>query len=59
MTRMSGLRAHVQNGRLIVEEPTTLPEGTILDLVADDEGPQAQAGQGRPAEDRDSDLRRP
>ena len=59
MTRMSGLRANVQNGRLIVEEPTTLPEGTVLDLVADDEGQQAQAGQGPPAEDRDSDLRRP
>jgi hypothetical protein len=28
----------VQNGRLIVDEPTTLPEGTILDLVLDDEG---------------------
>ncbi|MCB1281960.1 MAG: hypothetical protein KDB18_10600 [Salinibacterium sp.] len=35
---MSGVRARVQNGRLIVDEPTSPPEGTILDLVLDDEG---------------------
>ncbi len=35
---MSGLRARVQKGRLIPDEPTTLPEGTVVDLVADDEG---------------------
>jgi hypothetical protein len=35
---MSGLRAHVQNGRLIVDEPTSLPEGTVVELVVDDEG---------------------
>ena len=38
MSRMSGLRARVQNGRLVVDEPTALPEGTVLDLVVDDEG---------------------
>jgi len=32
------LRAKVENGRIVVDEPTTLPEGTILDLVVDDEG---------------------
>jgi hypothetical protein len=32
------LRATVQNGRIIVDEPTDLPDGTILYLVADDEG---------------------
>lgn len=32
------LRAVVQNGRLVVDEPTNLPEGTVLDLVVDDEG---------------------
>jgi hypothetical protein len=31
-------RARVIDGRLIVDEPTTLPEGTVLDLVVDDEG---------------------
>jgi hypothetical protein len=35
---MSSLRARVQNGRLVLDEPTTLPEGTVIDLVADDEG---------------------
>jgi uncharacterized protein (DUF433 family) len=32
------IRARVQNGRLVVDEPTELPEGTVLDLVVDDEG---------------------
>ena len=35
---MSGVRARVENGRLIVDEPTSLPEGTVIDLVFDDEG---------------------
>ena len=35
---MSPLRARVEKGRLILNEPTTLPEGTVVDLVADDEG---------------------
>ncbi|HSL21511.1 MAG TPA: hypothetical protein VK886_08245 [Vicinamibacterales bacterium] len=35
---MSPLRARVQKGRLVLDEPTTLPEGTVVDLVADDEG---------------------
>ena len=32
------VRATVRNGRLIVDQPTELPEGTVLDLVVDDEG---------------------
>jgi hypothetical protein len=35
---MSGIRARVKDGRLLLDEPTSLPEGTILDLVVDDEG---------------------
>ena len=34
---MSPLRARVENGRLVLDEPTTLPERTVVDLVADDE----------------------
>jgi len=34
---MSPLRARVEKGRLVLDEPTTLPEGTVVDLVADDE----------------------
>jgi hypothetical protein len=35
---MSPLRARVEKGRLVLDEPTTLPEGTVLELVADDGG---------------------
>ena len=28
----------MEKGRLILDEPTTLPDGTIIDLVVDDEG---------------------
>jgi len=35
---MGSLRARVENGRLVLDEPTSLPEGTVIDLVADDEG---------------------
>ena len=33
---MHGLKAQVRNGRLVVDEPTELPEGTVLDLVVAD-----------------------
>jgi hypothetical protein len=32
------VRATVRNGRLVLDQPTELPEGTVLDLVVDDEG---------------------
>jgi hypothetical protein len=35
-----GVRATVKNGRLTVDQPVDLPEGTVLDLVIDDEGDQ-------------------
>jgi hypothetical protein len=35
---MSGLRARVEKGRLVLDEPTTLPDGTVVDLVVDNEG---------------------
>ena len=31
---MQALRAQVRHGRLVIDEPTELPEGTVLDLVA-------------------------
>ena len=34
---ISTIRARVRDGRLIVDEPTDLPEGTELDLVIDDD----------------------
>ncbi|HLT38945.1 MAG TPA: hypothetical protein VK034_21825 [Enhygromyxa sp.] len=33
-----GIRATVRNGRLVVDQETQLPEGTVLDLVIDDDG---------------------
>lgn len=35
---MSELKARVEKGRLVLDEPTTPPEGTVIDLVLDDEG---------------------
>jgi hypothetical protein len=35
---VSPLRAPVKKGRITPDEPTPLPEGTVVDLVADDEG---------------------
>ena len=35
---MNPLRARVEKGRILLDVPTTLKDGTIIDLVADDEG---------------------
>lgn len=35
---MSPLRARGKNGRLVPDQPTAIPEGTVVDLVAEDEG---------------------
>lgn len=35
---MSSLRARADNGRLLLDEPTDLPDGLELDLVVDDQG---------------------
>ena len=37
-SHMSPFRARVEKGRLVLDEPTSLPEGMVVDLVADDEG---------------------
>jgi hypothetical protein len=42
---MSPLRARVEKGRLVLDEATTLPEGTVIDLVADDEGDDLTDGE--------------
>lgn len=39
---MRVLRAHVRGGRLLVDEPTDLPEGTELELVSVDEPDEAE-----------------
>lgn len=30
---MQPIRAHVRNGRLVLDEPTDLPEGEVVELV--------------------------
>ena len=44
---MNGFRARVQKGRLVLDEPTSLPEGTVIELVADDEGDDLTATERR------------
>ena len=34
---MQPLRAHVHNGRLVLDEPTDLPEGEVVELVPADD----------------------
>jgi hypothetical protein len=34
---MHALKAHVRNGRLILDEPTDLPEGEVVELISIDE----------------------
>ena len=34
---MQPLKAHVKNGRLLLDEPTELPEGEVIELVPLDE----------------------
>ena len=35
---MQSLKAHVRNGRLVLDEPTDLPEGQVVELVPVDDG---------------------
>ena len=34
---MLSLKAHVENGHIVVDEPTDLPEGTVLSIVVVEE----------------------
>jgi hypothetical protein len=34
---MQPVKAHVHNGRLVIDEPTDLPEGKVIELVPLDE----------------------
>ncbi len=43
----ASLRARVKNGRILVDEPTDLPDGTELDLVAVEEDSLDAEEQGR------------
>jgi hypothetical protein len=49
--RMRALKAHVRGGRLVLDEPTDLPEGEDVDLVPLDEV-LASGGDDLDAEER-------
>jgi len=38
---MQPLKAHVRNGRLVLDEPTELPEGEVVELVFADDALEA------------------
>ena len=40
-----GIRASVIDGRLVVDQATDLPNGTVLDLVIEDEGDDLDAAE--------------
>jgi hypothetical protein len=40
---MQALKARVENGRIVVNEPTDLPDGTVLELVVADAGDELDA----------------
>ena len=40
---MNILKARVKKGRLVLDEPTELPEGMTVELVIDDEGDDLSA----------------
>lgn len=48
---MRSLKARVVNGRLVMDEPSDLPEGTELDLVVADDGDEMSDAERAALED--------
>ena len=44
---MQALKAHVHNGRLVLDEPTDLPEGTVVPLTIDDDDDMDESERAR------------
>jgi hypothetical protein len=57
---MQPLKAHVKNGRLVLDEPTDLPDGTEVELVLVDAefDPGERARLIQAIEDGESDIER-
>jgi hypothetical protein len=57
---MQPLKAHVKNGRLVLDEPTDLPEGTEVEVVAldDDFDPEERARLLRALDEGADDIER-
>ena len=52
---VNALKAHVKNGRIVVDQPTDLPEGTVLTLVpVEDEEIPGVAHEHMSAEEREA-----
>ena len=55
------LKAHVQNGRLVLDEPTDLPEGAEVELAVIDDGefePEERARLIEAIEEAEADIAR-
>jgi hypothetical protein len=59
MTTMTPLKACVKNGRLVLDEPTDLPEGEVIELVPLEEPVPGQSPHPRclPHPDDEADVR--
>jgi len=57
---MQPLKAHVKNGRLVLDEPTDLPEGTEVEVLAldDDFEPEDRARLLRALDEGADDIER-
>jgi hypothetical protein len=57
---MQPLKAHVKNGRLVLDEPTDLPEGTEVEVLALDQDfdPEERAKLLRALDDGADDIER-
>lgn len=57
---MQPLKAHVKNGRLVLDEPTDLPEGTEVEVLALDQDfdPEERARLLRALDDGADDIER-
>jgi len=60
LNAMQPLKAHVHNGRLVLDEPTDLPEGSEVEivLVEDDFEPEERARLVQAVEDGADDFER-
>jgi hypothetical protein len=47
MVNMVALKAHVENGRIVADEPVDLPDGTLLRVLLADEPDEAMSEEER------------
>ncbi len=52
LTSGMSIRARVVHGRIVVDQPVDLPDGTVLDLVVDDEGDELDEEERQALHDR-------